>query len=120
LGPFDPNSFFSLGKNLVPALGEQEVVYRTAIGRAYYAAHLTARAKVPANSWTGMSKQSDEHWFVRHIMKKTSHPEIADKLETLHQIRKTSDYDMTTGVTKTDFEDAIQLAGDLLSLIDGV
>lgn len=120
MGSFDPNSFFDLAQNLVTKLGDDETVYRTAIGRAYYAAHLCARAKVPASAWMGMPKKSDEHWFVRHIMKKTNHPEMTDKLETLHQIRKTADYDVLASVKKTDFDGAVQLAGDLLALITGV
>ena len=120
MGSFDPYSFFELAQILVSKIGEEERVYRTAIGRAYYAAHLCARAKVPAGAWVGMPKTSDEHWFVRHVMKKNSHPEIADKLQTLHQIRKNADYIMPTPITKPDLEGALQLAQDLLNLIKGV
>lgn len=115
--PFDPRDFFELSKTMTKQLGVHEGVCRTAIGRAYYAAHLSARAKVPAGSWVGLPKKSDEHWFVRHIMKKNHHPDIADKLEALHQIRKTADYDMSACVGMTDVNDATLLTENLLTMI---
>lgn len=117
---FDPLDFFALAKRLVGECGSSECAFRTGIGRAYYAAHLYARTKIPAGAWIGLPSKSDEHWFVRHIMKKRSHPEIADKLETLATMRKTSDYDLSTTVGQPELDAAILLTDNLLQLIEKV
>jgi uncharacterized protein (UPF0332 family) len=117
---FDPNEFFDLSKRLIGALGQTEVVLRTAVGRAYYAAFLSARAKSPPHLLTVGRGPSDAHWIVRSAMKRINHPEIASKLETLATIRRTCDYDMSTPVTQTDFDEAIQLAENVLQLIGGI
>ncbi len=117
---FDAAEFFHLAKRLVKDVDQSEVVFRTGIGRVYYAAFLCARAKVPGTLAAMGTKVSDEHWVVRAAMKKLKHPEIADKLETLSTLRKTSDYDMSTTVGQLDFDNAVALADNLLQLIGGM
>jgi uncharacterized protein (UPF0332 family) len=116
----DPTEFLQLGKQVASSFGSKEVVFRTAIGRAYYATFLSARAKAPPNLLTSGRGLPDAHWVVRSAMKRINHPEIASKLESLATIRKTCDYDMSAVVTQTDFDEAIQLADDLLQLIGGI
>jgi uncharacterized protein (UPF0332 family) len=117
---FDPTQFLDLGKRLVSGFDSTEVGLRTAVGRAYYATFLLARAKSPVNLLTGGRGASDSHWLVRSAMKKMSHEEIADKLGALATMRKTCDYDMSQSVKDTDYDEAIALADDLMQLLQGI
>jgi uncharacterized protein (UPF0332 family) len=117
---FDPTEFFHLSQQMMSTGSPNEAVLRTAIGRAYYSAFLSARAKVPANMLTMLNRPADIHWVVRVAMKKLGHPQIADKLDTLGTQRGDCDYDMSKSIQTTEADEALKLADNLLQLIGGL
>jgi hypothetical protein len=118
---FKPVEFSDLAKRLLTELGDAEVILRTAIGRMYYAAFLSARAKVPMHVMVGIAvKPADVHWAVRVAMKRMGHPEIASKLQTLGTLRHDADYEMGVVVTKDNYDTSLALAEDTLSLVGGL
>jgi uncharacterized protein (UPF0332 family) len=117
---FDPAEFFRFSQQIMSTDNPTETVFRTAMGRAYYSAFLSARAKVPANMLTMLNRAGDIHWVVRVAMEKRGYPKIADKLKTLSTERGYCDYDMSVSITKARAEDALKLADNTLQLIAGI
>ena len=64
---FDPLDFLSLARTLSSQANDEKIA-RTCIGRAYYAAHLSAREKIRRHfpiELQNLARPGDEHKFVR-------------------------------------------------------
>ena len=102
---FPPRDFLVFSKML--SLVDEKTA-RTCIGRAYYAAHLSAREKVrtryPRLFPCPLRGRRNEHKIVRKTMRKDLHrPDIALNLLQLSRKRVRADYDLRNYLSQTDF-----------------
>lgn len=104
---FDPEDFFKLGQTLAVNL-KDEASQRTAIGRAYYSCHLTARDRlygVDAPTLTNAERKKiagtqhvgNHTVVIKAILKKSNLPSgtakrISDQLGELKEMREQADY----------------------------
>ncbi len=95
---FDPQHFLSLATNLIGDTNyNEEARYRTAISRAYYAAHLVSRKRLESKGYT-FSISTKIHKNVIDSMKKENF-HIGDMLFQLHKKRKDADYELNKTIT---------------------
>ena len=88
--PLDPELFYVQSERLVRD-AENEADYRSAINRAYYACHLTARDALFGVDAGGGRRPS--HWAVIGIVAKIEgHDEDANGLRLLKTLREVADY----------------------------
>lgn len=90
----DPREFLRFAESLALKITDETQV-RVCIGRAYYAAHLSAREKVRPH-YPGLFLQNDgckgEHDIVREKLVDLDRADIADQLVGLSQARVRADY----------------------------
>jgi hypothetical protein len=113
---------------LIPAgqvlLQPQEVFWRTAAGRAYYALFLEARETL--FTWGFLpSRRDNMHSFVRLRMTYAADPDLRQvgiELDLLGQLRNKADYDLHASEFHSDAEacEAVRRATDALALLDAV
>jgi hypothetical protein len=83
--PFDPADFNSLAAVLVGSrTGEAEI--RTAIGRFYYAAHLTARERLSKRGWSPTGRGRDHALVISELSSRRFKKE-SDQLAYLKELR---------------------------------
>jgi len=122
---FNPAEFLNLAR-VVRSQANDEKFARTCVGRAYYAAHLSAREKVkplfPA-AFRGRPA-SDEHEIVRDKLVELERGDIKNKLFDLAKKRVRADYDLCKYQTESEqvheVDKAIELCENILSLLAGV
>lgn len=85
-----------------------EAGLRTAVGRAYYAAFLVARAK------TGQTGSDDIHSRVINALRRGPAWVLGGKLDSLRRLRTAADYEMSAGDWEVAWGRADALATDLL------
>ncbi|MHA1594877.1 hypothetical protein DRO24_01050 [Candidatus Bathyarchaeota archaeon] len=120
---FDPLRFLDLAKNISKSGSvnpTEEATLRTAISRAYYAAHLHIRELLrryyPSElTNTALKKEKiSEHRKVRILLIRRGLHHIADKHLALFQFRVKADYRLHETVNKDDTAKSIQLAEDII------
>jgi hypothetical protein len=84
--PFAPEHFLNIAEQLAGD-DANEAMFRTAVGRAYYAVFLLARAR------SGVIGQSAAHARVRTALSPAS-PRLASLLGTMANLRNVADYDL--------------------------
>ena len=88
--PLDPELFLGQAERLARG-AENEADYRSAINRAYYACHLTARDALFGVDAGGGRRPS--HWAIIEIVAKIEgHDEDANGLRLLKTMREVADY----------------------------
>lgn len=124
---FNPQNFLALATTLSSQVSNDENISRTCVGRAYYAAHLSARERIRRYypvELQHLSRPGDEHWFVRDKLTERRHGNIAGKLLDLSRWRARADYDLSNYGSITDqnkeVAKAIQLSQNIISLLAGV
>jgi hypothetical protein len=122
---FNPAEFLDLAK-IVRSQASDEKFARTCVGRAYYAAHLSARERVKPlfpDAFRGRPA-SDEHEIVREKLVELERGDIKNKLFDLAKKRARADYDLCKYPTESEqlheADKAIELCESILSLLTGV
>lgn len=103
------------------AAGCNEACWRSAIGRAYYAAFCTARSYVPAlapNSATSHSDVWNQFRTPSGQPEPSGYRAIRDDAKALKQLRIRSDYRDTPPIYANDAENAVRLCENILSALD--
>ncbi len=123
----DGRQFLGTARFLL-ASGRGEAAHRSAIGRAYYACFLAARAVAFASSDARIrlkagitSERKIKHQSLLDYLKECkveSIQSLGDELGDLQGNREDADYDMTGAITSSDAEDAIELANSFLGRLD--
>lgn len=114
---FSPQSFervvdFILG----PGTPKSEEYLRTAIGRAYYAAHLTARETLLAKGKVSPNKKGlIPHGDVIDVLKSGPLPSVGDKLHQLGKLREVADYAVTSQIQLSDAQNAKALVSEIIT-----
>ena len=103
--PLDPASFYTLAGGLFDSENADEAVYRTVVGRAYYAAFLAARNQAGIQTRTvDVHEKTRDHYLVR---KKSA---IANRLGQLRIARNDADYDCQATIGKSQAGKNLRLA----------
>jgi hypothetical protein len=105
--PFDPYDFFRLAEQLAKD-ADNEAAQRSAISRAYYACHLTARDRIYGLDKAGLSRAvrrriagdrrvGDHEAIVVAVAKNTTFKrgaakKLSDQLSELQELRELADY----------------------------
>jgi hypothetical protein len=108
--PFDPETFNKVAR-VIMASSPDEAKIRTAIGRLYYAAHLTAREGLANRGWKPIGQGADHREVIQKLSAMSGHKKDADKLEYLKQLREHADYHLE--VTKSALNQACGLCRDI-------
>ncbi|MDG7030003.1 MAG: hypothetical protein JRN38_07160 [Nitrososphaerota archaeon] len=99
-----------------PGTPKTEEYLRTAIGRAYYAAHLTARETLLAKRKVKPNKKGlIPHGEVIDALKLGPLPSVGDKLHQLGKMREVADYTVTSQIQLTDAQVAKALVTEIIS-----
>ena len=86
---FDPATLNAVATTLM-ASASNEPEIRSAIGRLYYAAHLTAREGLSKKGWTPTGKGADHRLVIQELSARRYRKE-SDQLEYLKQLREHAD-----------------------------
>jgi uncharacterized protein (UPF0332 family) len=89
--PFDPVEFYQFAEEIA-SQRQRQVALRTAVGRAYYAMFLLARAK------TGVRVKQDAHETVINALEERNEHHIATELGQLRRLREAADYQLMPDV----------------------
>ena len=101
---------------------DHEADWRSAVSRAYYSSFLVARELVEIITRQQLAN-FDTHKRVRESLKSSGTPQgitLSKKLRTLHDQRKTSDYDLGAVVDYDDAEYALGQAEAIISLLETI
>jgi hypothetical protein len=114
---FDPSEFRIAAQRLATN-ANNEALIRICIGRAYYAAHLLAREKVRPHctQFEPYGGCDDEHSIVEDTLYYLNHKDIANNLNSLHDLRKRADYNLKN-YPKSDWNSEIETAFSLCNFI---
>ena len=114
---FCPRDFFETAKELKDKPYPTEADLRTAVGRAYYAAHGVAKARYLATKTSGNLEL--RHREVGNIITSVAPGSvIARTWDTLRTMRQISDYVYDEPVTKQDAQSALEHSDMLLSAVE--
>jgi hypothetical protein len=115
-----------MSKNLEPQSSDEKVA-RTCIGRAYYAAFLSARETIRRyypTQLASLRRKGDAHQFVRSKLIDRGKPNIANKLLDLSDKRNRADYELSNYSSVADQQrevtKSIQLCENIISLLSSV
>lgn len=117
--PINPREFLVTARTLNSnqGIGFSEAVYRTAVGRAYYAAFLEAREKASLGH-----VRSDSHKVVidhyNSLSTNTAGPQIANKLRSLSAKRKDADYELSRSFSGREATAAIKTSESIFKALD--
>ena len=112
--------FLTTARSVVARTGEAD--WRTAVGRAYYAAFHAARDFL---SGLGFQVPPDEraHKYLSFRLINCGHTDGSTAgliLERLRKLRTIADYNLQVAVSQPQAIDSIRLAGDVFALLDGL
>ena len=91
---FDPGLFFDQAERLAQS-GASEEDYRTAVSRAYYACHLTARNRlfgVDARDWDASGKRPSHVTVIGAVREALAIREVLEGMGRLKVARERADY----------------------------
>lgn len=101
----DPASFYALAGGLFESENADEAVYRTVVGRAYYAAFLAARNQAGIQTRTvDVHDKTKDHYLTR------SKSAIANRLGEMRIARNDADYDCQATIGKSQAGKNLKLA----------
>jgi uncharacterized protein (UPF0332 family) len=101
---------------LDPATPKSEPFYRTAVGRAYYAAHLASREFLLTKKKVGRNRRGQvSHIDVIDVLRAGPIPGVGDKLHQLGKLRESADYDLSATLQLHDVEVAKLLVTEILA-----
>jgi len=111
---FDPKRFLEIAIYLKNEPNVDNIgSYRTAIGRAYYAAFLFAKDR------TGKYFNKEKmHQAVRNYYKSISRADIADKLNVLFDYRVDADYHLKKYIDRRICERCISISEGIIDLVE--
>lgn len=114
---YDPSSFLNLAVTLCEDSNyHDESRFRTAISRAYYAAHLISRNSLESKGII-LDKDSNIHWEVIRLMKEKDR-HTGDMLSKLRKHRNDSDYDMNIEIKKGVVLRSLKLCDEIIKKVD--
>lgn len=90
----DPARLFAIAERHLQT-GSEEAEFRTAVNRAYYACHLTARDRLyglDAERWSGRAGRRPSHIAVIAVVAERLETEHSDALQRLKKMREVADY----------------------------
>ena len=113
---FNPDAFIDVSRSL-SGDGRNEAEYRTAIGRALYAAFLRAREELETRGEgvkvSDPGTAGDEHGKVRAAFKIGGgfrHDGVSQRFGSLYALRYKSDYDLDATINQEDAMQALKYA----------
>ncbi|MHA1698161.1 MAG: HEPN domain-containing protein [Promethearchaeota archaeon] len=118
---FDPEIFLEISQRIQEFNNvNSEGLFRTAIGRSYYAAFLTALKKLRSKG-VKINDNSRIHADVRYILIEKFHKSnIASKLENLFKLRVESDYNLHTRIDMKKWQISLRLAQNIINLVNEI
>ena len=114
----DETGFLDVANDL--STGSREADWRSAISRAYYAAFHKARRFLRHNGFD-VPRAEQAHAYLWLRLSNSQHPDVVDSGQSLNDLRRTrnrADYDMDVAVVPADGFDGIQVAADIIQLLD--
>jgi len=121
MSAFLPEAFEIVVDHLLdPQSPKSEPFFRTAVGRAYYAAHLSARELLLAKKRRVArgSRGQVTHPGVIDALRSGPNPGVGDKLHQLGKLRERADYDLGTPVGLPEAQAAKLLVREILSKLN--
>jgi uncharacterized protein (UPF0332 family) len=118
---FDPSKFLTVSDFVAGDPSHQgEEFVRTAVGRAYYAAHISARDFLSPRVKLQRDRAGNPtHQGVIDGLKKSRLPDLGHKLDQLMAQRKAADYQMNSTVALSDLNTARVLSKAILLDLSG-
>jgi hypothetical protein len=114
---FDPGDFLELAKRLVAGNSPTQAELRTAVSRAYYAAHLTVREKLTSDGTFQTTGTGDDHEMVITYLRQKDDV-LGDHLDSLRRRRNQADYRLEPDLDPNETRFAIALAETVLRSSD--
>ncbi len=102
------------------AFGEHEAEWRSAASRAYYAAFHTVRQLFTQVGFR-VPLADRAHSYLSLRLTNSGHADVCKAgtdLKSLRRVRNRADYDLDTGFHQREAEDQVQLAMDVVQLIE--
>ena len=96
---FDPKSFLDLAKWLIDQ-SQSESHVRTAISRAYYAAHHIALEKLAEKNWITPTGTGADHDAVIRELRNRKTRQLGDNLKRLLELRQHADYHLDVTLSR--------------------
>jgi len=117
---FDPEIFLEIAKEIRKFKSiDLEGRFRTAIGRSYYAAFLTALEKLRGKG-VKFTDDSRIHSDVRDGLYRIKKSNIASKLESLFKIRVDADYKLRSKIDEGKYNSSIRLSENIINLVSKI
>lgn len=116
----DPHDYLEVAWTLLE--GDREAEWRSALSRAYYAAFHVAR-RLLLQCGFAVPRADQAHAFLWLRLSNSGHPDVRKvgiQLNDLRQARNRADYDLERSVDEISALDKVQLAADILELLDSV
>ncbi|MFQ6062685.1 MAG: HEPN domain-containing protein [Methanosarcinales archaeon] len=119
---FNPEFFLNIAKWLITIEDKvnetkKEAVFRTIIGRAYYAAFLKTNEFLNKKGLL-LPTDSSAHAVARENLKIYFGRDASDEFKELRQMRICADYKLDKSIRKKDAQNAINLSESILSFIE--
>ena len=106
---FNPHDFLMLARALATAGNSHEAEYRTAVSRAYYAAHLQARERLVAAGELVPTRSGEDHRLIVRRLRARGGSE-GDQLDWLRIRRIRADYRLGAVMTAVQARQAVDVA----------
>jgi uncharacterized protein (UPF0332 family) len=117
---FDPEIFLEISKQLrTLKILDLEGRLRTAIGRSYYAAFLKTLKKLQSLG-ESFRDNSRIHYDIRNALNKRKKGNISSKLNSLFELRVTSDYKLNAKIDNSSYQKSITLSENIINLIESI
>ena len=108
---FDPVGFYLFASQLYTQNAD-EASYRTVIGRAYYAVHLSAKDYANIASSSGSIHNTVIQYF------KTRNRQVYNQIRDLKKLRTKADYELNVTINKRDVGESLRLAKKILTTLN--
>jgi len=98
---------------------DEEGKHRASIGRAYYAAFLTAKEHLKRYEWIQFGKRS-QHRQVLDALDNLNQEFIKNQLDSLRKSRVKADYNLNITINKELCEKCLRISEDIINSLEGI
>lgn len=110
-----PEDFLKLAEKLVSDLNNEEIVYRTAISRAYYYAFHFVRENCGTHPDAMFRYDHTDHQEAVNFFMRVGRRDLASIMRSLRNRRNHADYELTRTITKDQAEEFINDVRDFIA-----
>lgn len=113
---FDSSLFLEIANKILSDQGfRNEGGWRTAIGRAYYAAFLATKRKLEDLGSNFVDVDRIHHEVIQELMRKNT--DLGNRLDTLREKRVDADYDMSASIPPSLGQKCAKLSEGIISSV---